>query len=367
MAIKIGLLSGKGGSGKTTLGLSMANFLSDNQERVLFIDCDLATNGATYFFEKKFFADELTLNLIKKGIGSEKNVLQINSFFDFIPTSTYFPYVNNQSMESDKNFINFIQTIEEYYKIIIFDCQAGYSEWLRSILTVTDINLIVLELDAISSSAIRVLYKQVSDLLESKPTYQIFNKISEEDKTIYDKVTTGTIFTSLPPVLFSWNIRRYFAYAKMPELDQENLKFSLAVYDILKIILEDYIVNWQHESFLQNVVAPEKNNLLKTKTTLMGKRKRRRKENRKRTIIAECTNAVMIGLFSITLMLNSYFNNVTTNIIYMLAILLFFLYGFILIKKQKMYETDLFEMKEKEINEEILKCEEEIKTLLKYL
>ena len=43
-------MSGKGGSGKTTLSLTMAYMLSSCNLNVLLVDCDLSTNGATFFF-----------------------------------------------------------------------------------------------------------------------------------------------------------------------------------------------------------------------------------------------------------------------------------------------------------------------------
>ena len=51
MSIILSLLSGKGGSGKTTMALSMSVLLSECGVKTLLIDCDLTTNGATYFYE----------------------------------------------------------------------------------------------------------------------------------------------------------------------------------------------------------------------------------------------------------------------------------------------------------------------------
>lgn len=53
MSKVLALLSGKGGSGKTTLALSIASMLSNCCLKVLLVDCDLSTNGATYFYEGK--------------------------------------------------------------------------------------------------------------------------------------------------------------------------------------------------------------------------------------------------------------------------------------------------------------------------
>lgn len=46
----IGFMSGKGGAGKTSLALNVAKFCADNESKILFIDCDANTNGATMFF-----------------------------------------------------------------------------------------------------------------------------------------------------------------------------------------------------------------------------------------------------------------------------------------------------------------------------
>lgn len=53
MSTAIAFLSGKGGSGKTTLALSMADLLCRCGVQTLLVDCDLSTNGATYFFESQ--------------------------------------------------------------------------------------------------------------------------------------------------------------------------------------------------------------------------------------------------------------------------------------------------------------------------
>ena len=51
MGKSVALLSGKGGSGKTTLSLTIAYMFASYELKVLLVDCDLLTNGATYFFE----------------------------------------------------------------------------------------------------------------------------------------------------------------------------------------------------------------------------------------------------------------------------------------------------------------------------
>ncbi|MCD7904962.1 MAG: AAA family ATPase [Clostridiales bacterium] len=96
MSNVLALLSGKGGSGKTTLALSMSSILSSCDIKVLLIDCDLNTNGATYFYENKLsefngkilsFYDILFYSSNSSfAFYDEKQVVKINKFMDFIPS-----------------------------------------------------------------------------------------------------------------------------------------------------------------------------------------------------------------------------------------------------------------------------------------
>src|SRR5262249_36743006 len=48
------LVSGKGGSGKTTVAIAIAKLLADMGHGCLLIDFDLSTNGGSYFFKNRF-------------------------------------------------------------------------------------------------------------------------------------------------------------------------------------------------------------------------------------------------------------------------------------------------------------------------
>ncbi len=50
----IAFISGKGGSGKTTVAIATAKLLADMEHPCLLVDFDLATNGASYFFKDRF-------------------------------------------------------------------------------------------------------------------------------------------------------------------------------------------------------------------------------------------------------------------------------------------------------------------------
>ena len=84
----LALLSGKGGSGKTTLALSMSSMLSKCGIRVLLVDCDLSTNGATYFYEDRLpehNRNTISFYNIIFGIGDQEGAINIDKNMDFIP------------------------------------------------------------------------------------------------------------------------------------------------------------------------------------------------------------------------------------------------------------------------------------------
>lgn len=238
---KLALLSGKGGSGKTTIALSLAKMLSDCGIKTLLIDCDIATNGATYFFETKLERKEQYLSLSCL-FGYDYNeqvesILRVDDNFWFVPSNTSFPNDSGVLSYQDNEIFN--KNLENYqddFDVLLFDCQAGYSKILNTVLEVSTTNLVVLEPDAISSSSIRVLYAQVSALIEKARTFQIFNKITEEEYSVYKQIIGGTTFSSLPPIKFNWEVRKAFAFAKVPEMVSTNVEFGKDIFALANIL-----------------------------------------------------------------------------------------------------------------------------------
>lgn len=85
----------KGGSGKTTLGLTIASVLSKAGLNVLLIDSDFSTHGATYFFEEQLPVNKQAISFMKllrsdESIGdmlSENDrFIGVDKGFKFIPS-----------------------------------------------------------------------------------------------------------------------------------------------------------------------------------------------------------------------------------------------------------------------------------------
>lgn len=247
MSKMLALLSGKGGSGKTTLALSMASMLSNCGIKVLLIDCDLSTNGATYFYENKLSEyDGNTIsfyNFLFDMDNGSKQLININKYMDFMPSIvqiTKKTVVSYLYKEADCKIIYRMQYLyADKYDVIIFDCQAGYTDVLKLVLPMVDINLVIMEADAISSAAIRSLYLKIGDVLNEKKIFQIFNKATDEEYQIYSKISGGTVFTNIETVMFDWKIRKAFSVAEIPDMENTSAGYGMQIYNICKILFKE--------------------------------------------------------------------------------------------------------------------------------
>jgi cellulose biosynthesis protein BcsQ len=251
MTESLAIFSGKGGSGKTTLALLLSQLLAVCGRRVLLIDCDMSTHGASYFFEDQLaqknkyytFSDILFSGINSNESYARKEIFEAATNIDFIPSCVEFlskEHIKNNEI-SDLRFEGFIESIGvQNYDVIIYDCQAGYSVVTDFVTRFTKRNLSVIEADAISASSQRVLYSQLSEQLDHSKTYQVFNKITKEEQDIYSKLTHGTLFTNLTPIVFDWNLRKTLLTNDLPEINANNPTLTMDIYSIAFVLFPQY-------------------------------------------------------------------------------------------------------------------------------
>lgn len=247
MSKSLALLSGKGGSGKTTMALSIASMLASCGIKVLLIDCDLSTNGATYFYENRLSDNNGEIisfyKILSEDVARKYQVLNINPYMDFIPSVIQITKENAESYVYKKDdiykILDFSNTFFENYDVVLYDCQAGYTDILKLLLPLVDINLVVMEADTISSSAIRSFHLKAGDILNRKKVYQIFNKTSKEEYDIYSKLSGGTVFTNIETVKFDWKIRKAFSVAQIPDMESTSADYGEQVYNICGVLFKD--------------------------------------------------------------------------------------------------------------------------------
>ena len=280
----LALLSGKGGSGKTTLALSMASMLSNCNIKVLLIDCDLSTNGATYFYENRL--SEYNRNIISFykiifGLkSSEGQLININENMDFMPSIVQITKKNTETYSYREDTQDSLEEIKanysEKYDVIILDCQAGYTDALKVILPIVDVNLVVMEADAISSASIRSLYLKIGDFLNEKKVYQIFNKATDEEYKIYSKISGGTVFTNIETVKFDWKIRKAFSVAEIPDMEKTSANYGMQIYNICRILFKEESIQTRLNKYgiviKLNKISEEEKQLKDTMNELQGEK-----------------------------------------------------------------------------------------------
>lgn len=364
VAKSLAVISGKGGSGKTTLALSIASMLSECGLKVLLVDCDFATNGATYFYENKLekgTAVSSLFDILFDGKNTH-DFVKINDNFHFLPSIKRISESNSATLEYRYNFIkdnfrSFYSSIDTSNDIIIFDCQAGYTDLLDIVLPYTEVNLAVMEADAISSSAIRSLYLKIANLIKERKIFQVFNKVTDEEYEIYSKISGGTVFTNIEAVKFDWMIRKAFAISKVPAFDNVSSKFGEQICNISSTILNNLFANDEFDHRLDfyrnklkiNNILEEKKEIEKEIETL---KKSKRESNYK---IYRTVYLIMIPLLVIPIFLSLYFmldlrfewSFITSIIISCLSSVIVIYTVFDLIKQRQNKNSDILKMQNK--------------------
>jgi flagellar biosynthesis protein FlhG len=245
MSKVVALLSGKGGSGKTSLALSISALLTRCKLKVLLIDSDLCTNGVTYFYENRLNDGGGVCSFYDVFVKGEDlgGLVHINEYMDFMPSITKIAKSNADSymyIKIDSEFAGIANDVlSKDYDVVIYDCQAGYTDWLKVLLPMVDIGLFVMEADAISSAAIRSLYLKIGYLLNDKKVYQVFNKATEEEYKVYSKISGGMVFTNIETVMFDWKIRKAFALSHIPDLENTSARYGEQIYNICLVLFNE--------------------------------------------------------------------------------------------------------------------------------
>ena len=244
MTKSIALLSGKGGSGKTTIALSMASLLSECKIRCLLIDCDFSTNGATYFYENKLDEKKyISFYEIMTDSNKKSELIKINDFLSFLPSVSALENLDLSSCTFDDTdcirINSLIKSESENFDVLLFDCQAGYTKLLKQFLPNMDEILFVMEADAISSSSIRNLHLKIGESIKGNKAFQIFNKATPDEYEVYNKISGGTFFTNIETVLFDWKIRKAFSLSEIPDMERTSARYGQQILSICNILLKD--------------------------------------------------------------------------------------------------------------------------------
>ena len=258
----IAFLSGKGGSGKTTVAISMAKLLSDMGFNCLLIDLDLATNGASYFFQPNFNRNSRGIWDAISRMGSEAAtdetsgttvqyrpcILKISEKLGFVASRVRFgtkgraydEFAYDKSQLRNNIMLPLLKEARaQTYNYVFIDCQAGSAISCAVAAQLADMAIIVTEADSISSDAAENLVIQMGSRLPRERRYLV-NKIDIRDAETYRNM--HDVFQSLnrlPPLPFDFSVRNAFGARRIPVDIAEPSPLLFALFETLKYALPE--------------------------------------------------------------------------------------------------------------------------------
>jgi len=249
----IAFLSGKGGTGKTTVAIAMGQLLADMGHRCLLVDFDLATNGASYFFTKHFGPWSTgfweLLSLLRTGEeplldDARRSITQVAPNFYFFASRVGLsrkgePY---EAIRIDSGMLRerVLKPLLVWaaniggIEYVLIDSQAGYVVPAQAAAEAADTAIIVTEADAISSDAADNLLIQLGSSLPAERRYLV-NKIDVRDAETYR--TMRDVFQTLnrlPPLPFDFSVRNAFGARQIPVSLDRPSPFLFALFETLK-------------------------------------------------------------------------------------------------------------------------------------
>lgn len=255
----ISFLSGKGGAGKTSIAIGVSYLLNDAGFKVLLIDFDFATNGASYFYKYLYRAETKIIGIYelmnKCGFDLSRislddidhTSLKIKERLYLVPSRVNFskklPLRDSIIVKEEtlKSFLlSLIGAYEKDYDFIIIDNQAGSNLTSKISASVSNKTIIVSELDPISSDAVDTLLIQIGDAF---PEYRrhLINKLDIRESEDYKNLST--LFQSmnrLPPLPFDFEVRSAFASRQIPIDVKKPTTFLIALFNTVKAFIPEY-------------------------------------------------------------------------------------------------------------------------------
>lgn len=254
----ISFVSGKGGSGKTTTALGMAKLLADVGLKVLVVDLDMATHGATYFFSPQLTArsNDWSFETLINAKGSVRDIDDWNAGaiattdgFDFIPSSRRLGGTDARGREEGESLDgsrvrealrSILAVANPRYDIILLDNQAGYNVISAKATASANKAVVVSEADPISSDAIDDL---ISRLGPDLPTFRryLINKLELSEVGDYRRaVDLFGQMNRLPPIPFDFSVRTAFGNRVIPVDLERPTAFLLALFKTIQGILPEF-------------------------------------------------------------------------------------------------------------------------------
>lgn len=242
----ISFISAKGGSGKTIITATIADFLGKLGKKVLIVDSDGSTNGMTLFYLKEIKEHTESSNkcygILENSFSVDfSNYTKINDNVFLLPAT--YEFVNTDSFDVssfEQNITSVIDfhkhTKEKTFDYVLIDCQAGVDIHSAIVVkeTISDEIIIVSEFDPISAAGI----ERLKGLFHKESIYNrswvLLNKVLPELANTSNDFLEITRY--LPPIIWTSEVvKRYSRKELALDLEYGN-EYTLNIVKLLKVL-----------------------------------------------------------------------------------------------------------------------------------
>jgi len=244
-------ISGKGGSGKSATCLSMAYILAKMGFRVIVIDFDFGTHGASYFFKKILSRRPgLIEALNSKTVSSAELALPVADNFWFVSSKADLDIMSSVTdpfkyHETEAHFKTIFHALLDYAKkeigvqFVLLDCQAGATPTVEFAVAHSDKTLIVMEPDNISADAANALRFQIRQKL---PRFEglLLTKVNVEEVESYKRLSaTLEGLNYFPPLPFDQKVRAAHGRREIPVDLEKPSTFLFALMKTMQAVMPE--------------------------------------------------------------------------------------------------------------------------------
>lgn len=183
MAIKIAIANQKGGVGKTTTALSLADQLQCRGKKVLLIDCDPQRNSSAVY-RAEIDGVATLYDVIMSGFDAG-DCIQHTSCGDIIACDPGLQDVDTKIKESPKKYTilkRSIKGIDKKYDYIIFDTPPHVGVLLDNVLMAAQYLISPIKCDLYSVQGIQDFYETVKDDFEMNDELKLLGLIKNQYK-----------------------------------------------------------------------------------------------------------------------------------------------------------------------------------------
>lgn len=178
-ALVVAVCSGKGGVGKTSIALRLAQSFSETKKKVLIVDCDF--NLANTSIKLGLSLKDSFLKVMKNPESLLTHVEQIRGF-DLLPGCNGDVEILESRGAVTKSVVDILGMYSHHYDLIILDAPAGASKESLNLIALADFRVFVITPEPSSMTDGYSLFKLISEHYGCSNNLLVVNRYQDESQ-----------------------------------------------------------------------------------------------------------------------------------------------------------------------------------------